>query len=304
MLAHKQRRYFNRSDVINNHPYSVHFDVFSLEQNNNVKELGSWHYPIYFDYLPAYRLAVVLKFPSWLGNAPLDPCWQNICNENSICMPIFNQNNSYYCSCKSGYFGKDCRMYERHCETYCSANALCRINADEMNASITKPYCICPLNHVGPQCNLKHNDCSSNPCLNNGTCVPADDRSGEAAFTCLCSKRFYGNRCQYEMASVHVNLNMTHTLPVRATIVQLYDFETPSFQLLIQHQQVYHGIPSQINYYHSDIHTPLLGLLKIYEDLIHPQYFIMYSLQQTSINITSSPQYCPHTSLLLSKGEF
>jgi hypothetical protein len=106
------------------------------------------------------------------------------------------------------------------------------------------------------------------------------------------------------MASVHVNLNMTHTLPVRATIVQLYDFETPSFQLLIQHQQVYHGIPSQINYYHSDIQAPLLGLLKIYEDLIHPQYFIMYSLSQTSINITSSPQYCPHTSLLLSKGEF
>ncbi len=305
MLSHKQRRYFNRSDVINNHPYSVHFDVFSLEQNNNVKELGSWHYPIYFDYLPAYRLAVVLKFPSWLGNATLDPCWQNSCNENSICMPILNQNDSYYCSCKSGYFGKDCRMYERRCETYCSANALCRVNADEMNARITKPYCICPLNHFGPHCNLKPNDCYSNPCLNNGTCFPTDDRSGEAAFMCLCSKRSYGDRCQYEMASVHVNLNMTRTLPVRATVVQFYDFETPSFQLLIQHQQVYHGIPSMINYYHSNIHAPLLGLLKIYEDLIHPQYFIMYSLPQTSIiNITSSPQYCPHASLLLSKGEF
>jgi len=47
----------------------VNFDVFSLEQNNNVKELGSWRYSIYFDYLPAYRLAVILKFPSWLGNA-------------------------------------------------------------------------------------------------------------------------------------------------------------------------------------------------------------------------------------------
>jgi hypothetical protein len=158
-------------------------------------------------------LAVVLRFPSWLGNAALDPCSQNPCNENSICMPILNQNNSYYCSCKSGYFGKDCRMYELRCETYCSANAICRTNADEKNASITKPYCICPLNHVGPHCNLKHNDCYSNPCLNNGTCSPVDDRSGEAAFMCLYSKRFYGNQCQYDMASVHVNLNMTHTLP-------------------------------------------------------------------------------------------
>ena len=305
MLAHKQMRYFNRSDVINNHPYSVHFDVFSLEQNNHVKEFGSWHYPIYFDYLPAYRLAVVLKFPSWLGNATLDPCSQNSCNENSICMPILNQNNSYYCSCKSGYFGKDCRMYERQCETYCSANALCRINTDEMNATKTKPYCICPLNHVGPHCNLKHNDCYSNPCLNNGTCFPADDRSGEAAFMCLCSKRFYGNRCQYEIPSVHVNLNMTDTLSVRATVVQLYDLGIPSFHFFIRHQQVYNGIPSKINYYHSDIHAPLLGVLKIYENLTQPQYFILYSVaQQSLINITSSPQHCPHASLLLSKGEF
>jgi hypothetical protein len=106
------------------------------------------------------------------------------------------------------------------------------------------------------------------------------------------------------MASVHVNLNMTHTLPARATVVQLYDLETTSFQLILRHQQVYDGIPSKINYYHSDIYAPLLGLLKIYKNLTQPQYFIMYSLTQTLINITSSPQYCPHASLLLSKGEF
>jgi hypothetical protein len=76
MLAHKQERYFNRTDVINNHPYSVHFDVFSLEKNNHMREIGSWHYPIYFDYLPAYRLAVVLRFPSWLNDAKFDPCRQ------------------------------------------------------------------------------------------------------------------------------------------------------------------------------------------------------------------------------------
>ncbi len=64
MLTHKQRRYFNRSDIISNHPYSIHFDVFTLEKNNTVEELGSWHYPIYLDYLPAFRLAVELKFPS------------------------------------------------------------------------------------------------------------------------------------------------------------------------------------------------------------------------------------------------
>jgi hypothetical protein len=304
MLEHKRMRYFNRTDVINNHPYSVHFEVFSLENDNNVKELGSWHYPIYFDYLPAHRLAIVLKFPTWFLNNTVHPCSKNPCNDNSNCMPIFNQNHSYYCSCKSGYRGKYCEMYDPSCETYCSANALCRNDPIELQPNTIKP-CICPLNRFGPGCNLKHNDCDSNPCLNYGTCISTDDPSGEASYMCLCSKRFYGNRCELEMGSVYVNLNMTNTSPVRATVVQLYDFTTPSFQLLIRNQQVYHAIPSNIIYYHSDAHAPSLGLLKIYENLTQPQYFIVHILAQTSrINITSFPQHCPHASLLLSTSEF
>ncbi|CAF5188414.1 unnamed protein product, partial [Rotaria magnacalcarata] len=48
MLAHKRDRYFNRTDIIDNHPYSVHFDLYTLKKNKNVEEIGSWHYPIYF----------------------------------------------------------------------------------------------------------------------------------------------------------------------------------------------------------------------------------------------------------------
>ena len=74
MLSHKRWRYFNQTDVNNHHPYSVHFDVFSFKTNTNIKEIGSWYYEIYFDYVPAFRLAVVLRFPSWFGNTTLDPC--------------------------------------------------------------------------------------------------------------------------------------------------------------------------------------------------------------------------------------
>jgi hypothetical protein len=95
MLTHKKWRYFNRSDIINNHPYSVHFDAYLLENNNSIEEIGSWHYPIYFDYLPAFRLAVVLKFPSWFGNTTHNPCWQNNCNENSTCLAIFQSKQFF-----------------------------------------------------------------------------------------------------------------------------------------------------------------------------------------------------------------
>jgi hypothetical protein len=304
MLVHKQNRYSNQKDVINNHPYSVHFDVFFLEKNNSVKELGSWHYPIYFDYLPAFRLAVILKFPSWLENATLDPCCQNNCNKNSTCMPVFNQNNSYYCSCKSGYYGINCSMYEPLCETYCSVNALCRADNSDLQVKKNKPYCICPLGHFGPHCNLKYDECNSNSCLHNGTCFPIYDSSGENPYLCICSEHFYGSQCQNEKASVHINLNMTKTLSARATVVQLYNIVTRSFVLQIQYQQIHNGLSSSIRYYHSDIKAPFIGILKIYEDLSHPQYFLIYFLTQPNINITSSPAYCPHASLLLSEGQF
>jgi hypothetical protein len=97
---------------------------------------------------------------------------------------------------------------------------------------------------------------------------------------------------------------MKEGLSARATVVQLYNYHPHSFMLLIEHQQIYNGLLSSIRYYHSDTYAPELGVLKIYEDLSHPQYFLMYFLKQEKINITSSPQQCPHTSLLLSEGQF
>ena len=301
MLEHKRGRYFNGTDVINNHPYSVHFDVFSLEKNDSIGELGSWHYPIYFDYLPSFRLAVVLRFPSWFGNATRDPCFENICSANSTCMPIFNKNNTYYCSCKNGYFGKDCGMYERRCETYCSVNAVCRREHYDLHPNKNNLYCICPLGRFGLSCSLKYDDCDTNFCLNNGTCRPNHDISGEASYVCVCSKRFHGDRCQNKKAAVHVDLNMTNVFSARATVVQLYHVGR-SLNLRIEHQQVYHGLPSTIQYDHADAYAPSLGFLKIYQDIAVPQYFIMYNLNRTIINITSSPQPCPYVWSLVSKG--
>jgi hypothetical protein len=303
MLAHKRWWYSNRSDVINNHLYTVHFDVFTLEKNNSVEEIGSWHYPIYFDYLPAFRLAVVLKFPSWFGNATLGPCREKSCNGNSTtCLLVFNENNSYYCSCKSGYYGKSCSMYEPRCENYCSGNALCRVDDSDLQEKKKKPYCICPLDHFGARCNLKYDGCHSNPCLNNGTCFPSYDTSGENSYLCNCSQQFHGSQCQDEKAPVHIDLNMTNTLSVLATTLQLSFYDPPYFKLQIEHQQIYNGLPSSIRYYRSVTYIPSLGVLKIYEDLLRPQYFLIYFLYQTKINITSHPEYCPSASLLLSEG--
>ncbi|UJR07518.1 hypothetical protein I4U23_011807 [Adineta vaga] len=296
MLAEKRRRYFNRTWLINEQPYTVLFDVFSLENDHGIKELGSWHYPIYLDHLPAYRLAVMLKFPTWIANKTDHPCANNTCNQNSTCMPVLNQKNTYYCSCKNGFYGANCEFHDQRCSTYCSNNALCHYHNIREN-----PTCLCSKSYYGPQCNLKRDECDTYPCFNNGTCLLTNDSSGEIPYICLCSNHFYGNQCQYKPRSVYIDLLMKDPINIHASIIQLYDIDTSDYQLLLRHQQVHHGLPSKIMYSHSKLHAPALGLLKTYENLTHPQYFIMYVLAQTTmINITSFPQHCPHISVLLS----
>lgn len=298
MIEHKRQRYFNSSAVLTDHPYSVHFDVFILEDKDKIRELGSWHYPIYFDYLPAFRLAVVLRFPSWFGNKTSDPCEQNHCNENSMCMPVFNKYPIHYCSCKSGYHGKDCNLYDSRCTSYCSTDALCQPDYDHMRSDRRQLSCICPENRFGPRCSLKYDACYSNLCANGGTCTPIQGQS-ETSFVCTCSEKFYGKQCENEKAFVHVSVNDTESeLSALASTVHFYDIETLSSTLLFQNRKVYRGLPSTINYFRPQLFVPYLGLLKIYNHSEQADYFIMYVLRQRAINITTSPQRCPHVSSL------
>ena len=299
MLTQKRNRYFNRTNVMNYHPYSIHFDVFCIQMNKSVQELGSWHHLIYFDYLPVFRVAVVLEFPSWFDNSTLDLCSSIKCNSNSTCMPVFNQNNSYYCSCNNGYFGRDCERYEHHCETFCSENSFCRRDESHLQSKQNHLYCICPLDRFGPHCHLKYDACESNPCFHNGTCTHTYDKSGETPYICICSKDFYGKQCQDGSATVRIQLNMTSINAVGAAVVQFYEIELPRIELHLRHQQVYNELPATIHYVHADTIAPSLGILKTYEDLMNPQYFIIYLLSQPIIDISSSPHYCPRVSSLL-----
>ncbi|CAF1128026.1 unnamed protein product [Adineta ricciae] len=302
MLSYKRKRYFNRTDIIINHPYEIYFHVFILEKNNMAEEIGSWYYPIYFDYLPAFRLAVVLKFPSSIQNTTVVPYCQQTCKTNSNCLPIFNQNNSYYCSCKNGYFGSNCLMYESLCKTFCSVNALCRVDESDFRAKKKKSYCICPLGHFGARCHLRYNDCYSNICLNNGTCITYYDPSGENLLQCKCSEGFFGRQCEHVKPSVHIHLNMTESMSTRAVVIQCYDYPFPSPVLETKDQQVYKTLPSSVRLCQSKQSISALGILKIYQDLSEAQYFLIYCLtSQLKINITSSPQYCSHASSLLPK---
>ena len=296
-LGEKAMRYFNRSDIIHNHPYSVHFDIYMLLNDSTIDEIGSWHYSIYFDYLPSHRLALVIRFPSKSEHCTNRTCWPN-----SKCQPILNTNDSYYCSCNTGFYGSKCQYYESKCQSYCSNQSICLPNGRGKFANVNNPFCICPQNRFGPRCHLRHDECIDSPCMNNGTCYLTFDRTGQQPFICQCSKQFYGDRCQHMKTSIRIHLTMP--MSARVNVIQFYDIEKIAQQLIIQKQFFVDGSISVIDYNHGRALAPTLAMLKVYKENNEiAQYFILYiQLNQTNtnINMTITPEHCPVSSSLLS----
>lgn len=309
-LLHKKARYRNRSDIIVHHPYSIRFYVYSLPRNQSTaEELGAWHYSVYFDFLPAYRLATVLKFPFWFQVR--NPCQGVKCPPNAVCKPFFNSKSDkpntvhYYCSCQSGFYGKNCEHDDPKCHTYCSSNSICRSEKRGRLANTLNPFCVCPLGYFGARCHLRDEACDRNPCLNNGTCHITHDPSGEQSLSCSCSKLFYGYRCERERMSIRVDIvNLTVTDSV-AVVAQFYDVHNETLELQFIHQQVYKGLPSAVLYNHDQKLHPILGVLKIYDrQLAFPVYYILYiQYGVAKINVTSSPAQCPPVSSILHQSK-
>ena len=306
LLKHKQQRYFNRTDIIHNHPYSVRFEGFELRQNQTVEEIGAWSYPIYFDFLPSFRLATILRFPETYLNDSYDPCKLTKCNSNSTCKPLFiSKKNSYYCACKSGYYGPDCQYFDTNCSSYCSTESICKPFSRPILSSNEYPLCICPLNRFGPRCNLYYDDCQSNPCQNNGTCYETYDPTGMRSFVCLCHKSFYGDMCQHSTSAIHIEILPSSIVnDTLASVIQYYGVNNVTFKLILHHQHVSFGIPSRLQLNHDQTEAPVLSVLKRYVSLLTAQYYILYiQPEMTAINVTSTPQHCPHTSSLLQTGK-
>ncbi|CAF4049522.1 unnamed protein product, partial [Adineta steineri] len=184
---------------------------------------------------------------------------------------------------------------------YCSSDSICRPNYRRVIANTQHPLCICPFGYFGPRCHLRNDACKSNPCGLNATCYPSYDPTGENNVICVCSERFYGDRCQNEKLMIHIQVNMTALITVSVT--QFYDHFKLFNTLLLSHQQVTHGLPQIIRYDNDREKFPLMALLKIYQEMLSPRYFIVYAQWLTGpINITSTPVECPHVLDILSQG--
>jgi hypothetical protein len=299
-LNDKRSRYFNRSNIINEHPYSIRIEAYELNPSEKVRLVGVWLYPIYFDFLPSFRLAKVLYLtkPDPIKN----PCLSNPCNPQQECHQILNHKSTYVCLCRPNFKGDNCSLIEEMCkEGFCSLNALCKPNYRGTLSGNEQPYCICPLNEIGHQCELIHDQCYSNLCRNNGTCLSTSEVN---RFICLCDEYHYGDQCELEKRGVQLQIkNIPSHL---AAVVQYFDLNFFTLDLVLVNQHIYVNLPDLLHYLHVGKTAPDIIVVKFYSGSENDIYLISIQIDVELITGTiemNETNHCVHVQTLFPKKE-
>ena len=123
-------------------------------------------------------------------------------SSTNVSLEIFTQNSSFNFEQLS--IGQTHDLLNSNydlsgCMTNCSNKVSCRFDT-----VLNKFYCLCDsIYSSGSACNVDIRPCSSNPCLNNGTCV--DYSNGlrynmsvpdNVTYSCLCNKHYKGENCE------------------------------------------------------------------------------------------------------------
>jgi hypothetical protein len=279
--------------------YSIRFEAFYLQPMIYPVLLSVWHFPIQFDFLPAFRFAKVLHFNETNQNysCNLD------CSPHGKCFRLENEINQFVCSCQSGWYGDRCEQYEKQCDNFCHPHALCRSQERGVINGDKRPACLCPHGWFGPTCHLTYPKCIQ--CQNGGSCYLTYDRSHTRPFQCICTNDFYGDDCQFPKHSVLLRLDKSFS-KILATSIQYYDVDRDLFDLYLRDQQLYIGQPLETQMGYDQDNTPSMIVIKSYTErhqLQRPIFHLIYSHQNSTalINMTAqltSENECTHTHTL------
>ena len=148
----RRNRFFNRSDILHVHPYSIRIELYHTARITEQLSLVTvWKYPVDFDHLPVYRLAKVLHLSE--SSYQQNPCFSRPCHRNEQCQQLMNDKFRYICLCQTSFGGKNCSTKDQNCLTgHCAKGSLCQPNS---RGSVF-PFCLCPLNRFGVRCSIEH----------------------------------------------------------------------------------------------------------------------------------------------------
>lgn len=289
--------------------YNVRFEIFDLHPNKEIETIGVWKYLIYFDFLSAFRLSKILRFPSPVESI-IDPCSNRSCTQNGICQKLINSNDrSYFCSCRSGYYGIHCEHHEEQCDHYCAPKSLCKPKyRGILTGNQQNPLCLCPISTFGARCYFKNDHCQRNPCLNGGTCIVTYSLIDVNEYICICTDFYEGKHCESLKGTVNISIVLSsnsslQTNDIVAATVFYGDYDPETMRFIVRHQQVYSGLVSQLKPIYIgklDRYAPIMALFKVYQqnyDHEESEYYLLYFYpDQKSISITvdlTTENHCP-----------
>eukprot|EP01052_Picozoa_sp_SAG31_P001136 SAG31_NODE_37_length_31616_cov_38.688359_10_plen_1872_part_00 len=131
----------------------------------------------------------------------VDECVSNPCMNGGECVESATGNQSnpdeYSCNCLGGFSGNQCDVDNDECESNpCTNGGSCSDSNDEVHvvAAVLAIHrygyhCACIDGFSSTNCDDNVDDCSSNPCLNDGICADLIDD-----FECLCGDSGYEGR--------------------------------------------------------------------------------------------------------------
>uniref|UniRef100_A0A673LH75 Neurogenic locus notch homolog protein 1 n=1 Tax=Sinocyclocheilus rhinocerous TaxID=307959 RepID=A0A673LH75_9TELE len=133
-------------------------------------------------------------FTVMLNECLSNPCIHGHCEDKV---------NGYNCICDSGWSGANCDINNNECESNpCMNGGTCKDMTSgyvcTCRAGFSGSYnlfCKCTEYVVCPNCQTNINECASNPCLNQGTCI--DDVAG---YKCNCLLPYTGENCETLLA--------------------------------------------------------------------------------------------------------
>jgi hypothetical protein len=253
LLRHKKTRYSNRSNIFNDHPYSIRIEAYESSLL-----VAVWQYPVYFDYLPVFRLAKVLRLAKTTRDR--NPCLSHPCNQNQQCQQLLNDDFKFICLCKANYTGENCSILDQKCaDGYCSPKALCKPDYRNLLTRNDLPYCICPLNQYGQRCEIVHDGCGSNRCQNDESCFPT---SSPDRVVCLTTDQSHEKNTELKRPNVKLYIN--GSVKYDGAVVQYFDINLSTLDLILIYQQAFNTLPTVLQYGQHGKTAPFIILVKLY----------------------------------------
>ncbi|UJR12211.1 hypothetical protein I4U23_016388 [Adineta vaga] len=260
--------------------YSIRIYVYK-RQATALEYRTSWHYPLYFSFLPVQRMAIQITIPS-LTTIIRESICSLACNKHGSCI-VANINTTkklFLCRCDPGWYGFYCQYAQNSSLTCsCAPNSLCISN-------YPISICICSLGRGGPKCWIKIDDCQGlNRCQNGGQCTVYDERQRWYAPICVCPDDYRGPLCEFPLQKFLITFHYTIQIP-SLVFLHFISYDTYLYKRITSFKKINpYETSATIRTTISNMYLPILFIE--YEDKYYVFPFVKDKDKETNIHVHS-----------------